>query len=79
MKRGSEHIQATNSRVVALLAQERKKQKISLNKLAAKAGVTQTALSYVEKGERKPTLHFLLLVSEALSVELWRLLRQAGK
>ncbi len=79
MKKGREEIQAITDHVAASISAIRKEHGLSILKLAELAGVTQTGLSYVEKGARKPTLHYLLQVCKALEIELWPLLKEAEK
>lgn len=52
------------------LVDERVKQGISCKKLAEKAGCTERAISYLENGQRKPSLEFANRVLEALGIEM---------
>lgn len=66
------------------LAEERKRQGISKNALAAKAGLNQSVISRLEAGiAANPTIDSMLRISDALGVELGSLLtrtaRQEGK
>ena len=45
--------------------------------LAAKAGLSQQMVSYVERGIRNPTLDTLLRITEALDVPLGELITKA--
>lgn len=65
--------------VVLLLAQERAKQGISMNKLAELTGLALTTISYFERGFRKPTLETALRVAAALDVDLGVLIQRAAK
>jgi transcriptional regulator with XRE-family HTH domain len=47
--------------------------------LAAKAGLSQPMISYVERGMRIPTLETALRIAAALDVDLWRLIKQAAE
>lgn len=72
------------SRRVALevaqsLRDERIRQKISMDHVAAKSGLSQPMISYVERGLRNPTLDTLLRIATALDVDLSRLIRRASK
>ena len=71
--------QAVCTGVARLLREERLRQHLSLNQLAKNAGLSQQMVSYVEKEMRAPTLDTLLRLSDALDIELWRLLRTASK
>ncbi|HAK06174.1 MAG TPA: XRE family transcriptional regulator [Spartobacteria bacterium] len=64
--------------VVRLLRKERIRREISLNRLAEKAGLSRSMVSYVERGMRNPTLDTLLRIAGALNVDLWRLIKRAS-
>jgi DNA-binding XRE family transcriptional regulator len=61
------------------LASLRKKLGLSHEVLAAKAGVTRTAVSFIESGKRRPTLLILLKLVHAMDAELSTLLRKAER
>ena len=71
--------QAAIDRLIASLSAARKAQALSLNEVAARAGLSHTMVMRVEKGERMPTIFTLLRIAEALDVDLWKLLRDATK
>ena len=48
-----------------------------MNRLAEKAGLSRSMVSYVERGMRNPTLDTLLRIAEALNLDLWKLIRDA--
>ena len=52
---------------------------MSMTALAAKAGLSLTMISFVEREIRKPTMDTLLRIADALEVDLWKLLRAATK
>lgn len=60
------------------LRDERIRQSVSMDSLAAKSGLSQPMISYVERGMRNPTLDTLLRIADALGVDLWELLRKAS-
>jgi len=64
--------------VVQRLRQERIRRRISLNRLAEKAGLSRSMISYVERGMRNPTLDTLLRMADALGLDLWRLIKRAS-
>ena len=66
-------------KVARLLREERLRQQLSLNQLAKMAGLSQQMVSYVEREMRGPTLETLLVLCDALEIELWRLLKAASK
>lgn len=65
--------------VVAALKNERLRQKLSMNALAERAGLSQQMVSYVERGMRKPTLDTLFRMSAALDVGLSTVIERASK
>jgi transcriptional regulator with XRE-family HTH domain len=65
--------------VVKLLRAERERKGLSMNVLAAKAGLSQQTVSYVEREMRNPTLDTLLRISAVLDVDLGEILRVAGR
>ena len=64
--------------VVRLLRKERIRREISLNRLAEKAGLSRSMVSYVERGMRNPTLDTLFRIASALDVDLWRTIKRAS-
>ena len=67
------------SEVARLLKAQREKNQLSMTALAAKAGLSQQMISYVERGIRNPTLETLLRITEALDVPLGKMITQAEK
>lgn len=69
--------------IIQSLAQQlcslRKKLGLSHEALAAKAGVTRAAVSFIESGKRKPTLMILLKLACALDSNLSVLLKKAER
>ena len=70
-------LNAIQSHVVRLLRKERIKQNVSITALAARAGLSQPMVSYVERELRKPTLDTLLRISGALRLDLSDIIRRA--
>lgn len=66
------------SAVAQLLREERERQGLSMNMLASKAGLSQQIVSYIEREMRTPSLDTLLLITDALGIELWRVLKKAS-
>jgi transcriptional regulator with XRE-family HTH domain len=64
-------------RVAQLLKEEREKRKLSMTLLAARAGLSQQMVSYVERGMRNPTLDTLIRITDAMEVDLPDLLKSA--
>jgi transcriptional regulator with XRE-family HTH domain len=67
------------SEVARLLKAEREKRQLSMTAVAAKAGLSQQMISYVERGRRNPTLETLLRITEALDIDLAKLIIRASK
>ena len=65
--------------VVRLLIAERKRQRISGNLLAARAGLSQSLISTLETNPWNPTLDTLLRIGEVLHVDLGQLITKAIK
>ena len=66
-------------RLIALLREERRAQKISQETLAKMTGLSRTGVRHIESGKFKPTLYSLLKMSEALGLDLWRMMRKVQK
>lgn len=62
---------------IRLLAAKREALGLSMNAVAAKAGLSHTMISRVERGLRKPTLDTLLRIATAMDVELWTFIKKA--
>ncbi len=70
---------AIASAVVKELRARREANGLSMNILAAKAGLSQQTVSYVEREMRNPTLDTLLRISAVLEVDLGEILQAAGR
>jgi len=76
----AERRQAIIKAVIRSLAQERARQGMSRNALAAKAGISQSVVSRLESGvSLNPTIDSMLRIADALSVDLGDLLVVAAK
>ena len=67
------------SLVARSLRDERLRRNVSLNVLAARAGLSRQMVSYVEQELRKPTLDTLLRICEALEIRVEDLIAKARK
>lgn len=67
------------SELARLLKEERLRQKISLNRMAERAGLNRQTVSFVEQEQRTPTVDTLLRLSDVLEVPLEDLIRKARK
>ena len=69
--------QAVCAELVRLLSGERKRQGVSMNALAGKAGLSQSFISMFESQPANPTVDTLLRICRVLEVDLGDLLKQA--
>ena len=67
------------SNIVRLLREEREKQKLSMNVVAQRAGLSHSIVSLVERDLRNPTLDTLLRIAEAMEVDLGEIITKARK
>ena len=65
--------------VVRFLIQERKRQGLSGNVLAEKAGLSQSLISSLETNPWNPTLDTLLRIGDVLKVDVGEIISQARK
>ncbi len=70
---------AISSHVVLILKEEREKQKLSLNRLAQKAGIARQTIGYVEGEVQSPSLDTMLRIALALDVDLAKIIARAQK
>jgi transcriptional regulator with XRE-family HTH domain len=71
--------QAICSRVCKILREERIRRGFSMTALAQRTGLSQQAISYVEREMRSPSLDTLLRISTALGIALGDVINRAGK
>ena len=69
--------QAVCSRVCQLLGEARIKRGLSMTTLAEKTGLSQQAISYMEREMRTPNLDTLLRIANSLEVALGDVINQA--
>ena len=72
-------VDAVCAEVAAVLRAEREKQKLSMNAVAARGGLSQQMVSYVERGMRTPTLDTLVRIAHALEIDLANVLQRAQR
>ncbi len=63
--------------MIRLLQAEREARGLSKYAVAARSGVSQQMISYVERGMRNPTLEIMLRLADAVGVRLETLLKRA--
>ncbi len=56
--------------VVKLISEERKRQGLSFEKLAEKAGIHRTTISLIERGKQNPTLSICKKLADSLDMKL---------
>jgi transcriptional regulator with XRE-family HTH domain len=64
--------------VARLLREEREKRDISMTALADRAGLSRTMIRFVEREVRNPTLETLLRMTNALGIDLGKLIQKAN-
>ena len=67
------------SEVAKMFKEERLRQKLSMNRVAERAGLSYQMISYIERELRNPTLETMLRVAEALELNLGELITFAEK
>ena len=65
--------------VAKMFKEERLRQKLSMNRVAERAGLSYQMISYVERELRNPTLETMLRIAEALEFNLGELISSAEK
>ena len=65
--------------VIRLLREEREKRGLSMNVVAQRSGLSHSIISLVERDLRNPTLDTLLRISEAIEIDLGKVITQARK
>ena len=73
----SEYPTAVCIEVARLLTEERERQGISENRLAAAAGLSQSLMTRLKKNINSPNLDSLVRIASALEVDLGRLISRA--
>jgi transcriptional regulator with XRE-family HTH domain len=71
--------EAIFAQVANLLRQERLRQKLSLARVAERAGLSYQMISYVERKMRNPTLDTMLRITSALGLNLGELITRADR
>ena len=66
-----------SAEVVRLLMEERKRQRISGNSLAERAGLSQSLISTLETNPWNPTLDTLLRIGDVLQVDVGEIVSKA--
>ena len=69
--------EAVGARALQILIEERKRQGLSMRRLAAAAGLSQPMISYLETGMRAPSLDTFLRLCAVLKLKPSEVLKQA--
>jgi transcriptional regulator with XRE-family HTH domain len=69
--------EAIIARLIELIRAARVRQKLSLNEVATRSGLSHTMIMRVEKRERLPTIDTLLRIADALQIDLSSVLKRA--
>jgi transcriptional regulator with XRE-family HTH domain len=64
---------------VKILREERMRRDLSIYAVAAKCGLSQQSISYIEKGKRLPSFETILRIADAVGVDFTDVLKQARK
>ena len=72
-------VKATCKRVALLLKKERERKPLSMTVLAERTGLSQPSISYIERSKCVPNLETLIIISDALGVELSDIIAEATK
>jgi transcriptional regulator with XRE-family HTH domain len=70
---------AVCAHVVRVLKEERKRQRVSMEVIAERSGLSQSMISLVERDMRNPTLDTLLRIADTLKVDLGAIITKARK
>jgi transcriptional regulator with XRE-family HTH domain len=73
----SSQIEKVCSQVARILREEREKRKLSMTGLAERAGLSRTMIRFVEREVRNPTLETLLRITNALEIDLGKVIKKA--
>jgi transcriptional regulator with XRE-family HTH domain len=79
VRRTDKQLTAISTQVCRILREQREKQGLSMTALAERAGLTQQAVSYIERGMRTPNLDTLLRIADALGLEPDQLIKKGKR
>lgn len=65
--------------IVRLLREERERQRLSKYAAAARCGLSEQMIGYVERGLRRPSLETVVRIAAALDVDLGDIIKRAYK
>jgi transcriptional regulator with XRE-family HTH domain len=64
---------------VKILRQERQRRELSIYAVAARCGLSQQSISYIERGMRLPSFETALRIADAVGVDFADVLKRARK
>ena len=67
------------ARVLRLLREERERQGLSMYAVAQRSGLSPQAVSYAERGEKRPSFETVLRIAKALDVDLGDVINRAAR
>ena len=71
--------EAISAHVADILREQREKQKISLGRIARKAGLARQTIAFVEQKVQSPSFDTLLRITSALDVDVAKIIVRAQK
>lgn len=70
---------AVCAEIIRQLRSERERRKLSKYAMAARSGLAQQTIGYVERGMRQPSLETVVRMAAALEIDLGELINRAEK
>lgn len=71
--------QALSAQVLRLLRAEREKRGLSMYAVAQRSGLSPQAISYAERGEKRPSFETVLRIARAVEVNLGDVIKRAAR
>ena len=68
-----------SARVLRVLREERERQGLSMYAVAQRSGLSPQAVSYAERGEKRPSFETVLRIAKALEVDLGDMIKRASR
>ena len=70
--------QALSAQVLRLLREEREKRGLSMYAIAQRSGLSPQAVSYAERGAKRPSFETVLRIAKAMDIELGDVIKRAA-
>ena len=71
--------QALSTQVLRLLREQREKQGLSIYAVAQRSGLSPQAISYAERGEKRPSFETVLRIASAIGIDLGDVIKRAAR